>query len=91
VRLGRFVVNFRDAGASAQALGEGNREISTILRNIYGPISTIYVKNRLLTGYNLAAVAVGRAIGRLLGERALNLCRILFYRLFTRRGEEVRK
>jgi glycosyltransferase involved in cell wall biosynthesis len=91
VRLGRFVVNFRDTGASAQALGEGNREISAILRSVYGPISTTYLKNRLLTGYNLAAVAVGRAIGRLLGERALNLCRILFYRLFTRRGEDVRK
>ena len=91
VRLGRFVVNFRDTGASAQALGEGNREISAILRSTYGAISTIYVKNRLLTGYNLAAVAVGRFIRRLLGERALNLCRIPFYRLFTRRGEEVRK
>ncbi len=91
VRLDRFVVNFRDSGASAQALVEGNREISAILRTTCGALSSVYLKNRLLTGYNLAAVAAGRFIGRLLGERTLNLCRILFYRLFTRRGEEVRK
>ena len=68
VRLGRFVVNFRDSGASAQALGEGNREISAILRSTYGAISTTYVKNRLLTGYNLAAVAVGGELGVVSGH-----------------------
>lgn len=91
IRLERFVVNFRDSGESAQSLREGNREISAILRKTYGAISTIYVKNRLLTGYNLAAVAGGRLIGRLMGERTLNFLRIPFYRLFTPRGKEVKK
>lgn len=91
IPLGKVVVNFRDSGASAQGLVEGNREISAILRRIYGATSTIYVKNRLLTGYNLAAVTAGRLIGRLFGMRALNLLRIPFYRLFTRRGGVVKR
>lgn len=91
IRLGRFVVNFRDSGASARSLREGNREISAILRETYGTFSAIHIKNRLLTGYNLAAVAAGRLIGRLLGERALNLLRVPFYRLFTRRGGVVKR
>lgn len=91
IPLNRFIVNFRDTGASAQSLGEGNREISAILKESFGAFSPVYIANRLFLGYGLAAVAVGRTISRLLGERVLNFCRIPFYRLFTRRGGEVKK
>lgn len=87
VPLGLPVVNFRDTGASALSLSEGNREITNILRTTFGTTSSVYLKNLLLTGYNLAAVAVARTIGRLLGERARSYSRILYYRLFTRRSE----
>jgi len=91
IPLKRFIVNFRDTGASAQSLGEGNREISAILKESFGVLSPVYIANRLFLGYGLAAVAVGRAISQLFGERVLNLCRIPFYRLFTRRGGKVKK
>jgi glycosyltransferase involved in cell wall biosynthesis len=81
IRLDRFVVNFRDDGASAQSLVQGNREISTILRSNYGFLSSPYLKNLLLTGYNLTAVAVSRLIGRMLGSRVQQWARRCYYRL----------
>lgn len=81
IRLDRFVVNFRDGGASAQALVHGNREISAILRREYGLWSGPYLMNLILTGYNLAAVAVSRLIGRLLGSRVQQWARRCYYRL----------
>ena len=81
IRLDRFVVNFRDDGASARSLLHGNREISAILRSNYGFWSSPYLKNLLLTGYNLTAVAVSRLIGRMLGSRVQQWARRCYYRL----------
>jgi len=83
--LERFVVDFRDDGASSRALLTSNREVSTILRRYYGPFSSPYLKNLLLTGYNLTAVAISRLIGRVLGERARCWARTSFYRITGRR------
>lgn len=83
--LERFVVDFRDGGASSRALLTGNREVSAILRSYYGPFSSPYLKNLLLTGYNLTAVAISRQIGRVLGERARRWTRTTYYRITGRR------
>jgi glycosyltransferase involved in cell wall biosynthesis len=88
IRLDRFVVNFRDDGASAQALVLGNREISAILRSGYGLWSRPYLLNLLLTGYNLTAVAISRLIGRVMGSRAQQWARRCYYLLS--RGDHVK-
>jgi len=89
IPLNRFVVNFRDDGASSQSLLAGNIEISAVLRRQYGLWSSPYVKNLLLTSYNLAAVAVSRLIGRLLGDKIRQFARLCYYRLS--RGDHVKR
>lgn len=85
IRLDRFVVNFRDEGASSQALLAGNMEVSAILRKNYGFWSSPHLKNLSLTCYNLTAVAISRLIGTVLGKRASQLARISYYHLTRRR------
>lgn len=81
VPLHRFVVNFRDDGASAQALLTGNMEIAAVLRKYFGFWSTEHLKNLLLTACGLTAVATGRVIGRIFGDSARSLARRGYYRL----------
>jgi GT2 family glycosyltransferase len=85
VHLHCFVASFRDAGASSKALLRGNREVSAILRTTYGVCSSPYLKNLLLTSYNLAAVACGRMIGLVAGQRVRARARAAYYRIIGRR------
>lgn len=78
--LERFIVNFRDEGASSRALLTSNLEVSTILRRNYGFISTPFMKNLLLSCYNLTAVVISRLIGGVLGERVRRWARTSYYR-----------
>lgn len=89
VNLHRFIVNFRDDGASAKALLAGNVEINSILRSNFGFWSIAHLKNLLLAAYGLTAVAVGRLIGIMLGDEARKRARLCYYSLS--RGKHARK
>lgn len=91
IPLDQYVVNFRDNGASSKALIRGNREIGAVLRKAFGCFSSIYMKNLLLTAYNLTSVSTGILIRLVLGKRIQYWARICYYRLFSCRGEHVQK
>lgn len=85
IHLNCFVVNFRDDGASSNNLLAGNREVNNILRRSYGFWSSHFLKNLILTSYNLTAVGISLIIGKLLGKRAKHLARTVYYRMTGRR------
>jgi glycosyltransferase involved in cell wall biosynthesis len=89
VNLLRFIVNFRDDGASAKALVAGNIEINSILRSYFGFWSSVYLKNLLLIAYGLTAAAGARLIGAILGDNIRKRTRLCYYRLS--RGKHARK
>ena len=91
IPLNRYVVNFRDDGASSKALVSGNREIGAIIRKEYGCFSSIYLKNLFTTAYGLTAVAVSSLVRWVMGKRIQHWARSCYYRLFTCRGDHVQR